>query len=82
VKRAQSGPDALRIVESFTPGVALIDITMPGMDGLELAQLLRLRPQCGQTKLVALTGYTEGAGRLEAGVGVFDCHLTKPLSLD
>lgn len=82
VERAQSGPDALRIVESFTPDVALLDITMPGMDGIELAQLLRLRAQCCQTKLVALTGYTESASRLEASVGVFDCHLTKPLSLD
>ena len=82
VKRAQSGPDALSIVESFIPDIALIDITMPGMDGLELAQLLRLRAQCSQTKLVALTGYTDAASRLQTDERVFDCHLTKPLSLD
>ncbi|MFM0091750.1 ATP-binding protein [Paraburkholderia sediminicola] len=82
VKRAQSGPDALSIVESFTPDVALIDITMPGMDGLELAQLLRLRAQCCLTKLVALTGYTDAVGRLQTDERVFDGHLTKPLSLD
>ncbi|TDN62166.1 response regulator [Paraburkholderia sp. BL10I2N1] len=82
VKRAQSGPDALSIVESFTPDVALIDITMPGMDGIELAQLLRLRAQCSQTKLVALTGYTDAASRFQTDERVFDCHLTKPLSLD
>ncbi|MFM0074919.1 response regulator [Paraburkholderia sediminicola] len=79
VKRAQSGPDALRIVESFTPDVALIDISMPDMDGIALAQLLRLRAQCSLTKLVALTGY---AGRLQSDERVFDGHLTKPLSLD
>jgi CheY-like chemotaxis protein len=82
VKRAQSGPDALSIAESFTPDVALIDITMPGMDGLELAQLLRLRAQCCLTKLVALTGYTDAAGRLQTDERIFDGHLTKPLSLD
>ncbi|SDR62294.1 hybrid sensor histidine kinase/response regulator [Paraburkholderia tuberum] len=82
VKRAQSGPDALSIVESFTPDIALIDITMPGMDGLELAQLLRLRAQCSQTKLVALTGYTDAASRFQTDERIFDCHLTKPLSLD
>ncbi|MPW22497.1 response regulator [Paraburkholderia sp. CNPSo 3157] len=82
VKRAQSGPDALAIVESFTPDIALIDISMPGMDGIELAQLLRLRAQCSQTKLVALTGYTSSARGLQADERIFDRHLIKPLSLD
>ena len=68
VKRATNGPDALSMVESFSPDVALIDIPMPGMDGQELTQLLRLRAQCSLTKLVALT--------------VFDAHLVKPLSLN
>lgn len=82
VKRAQKGPGALRIVESFTPDVALIDISMPRMDGAALAQLLRLRAQCSQTKLVALTGYANSASRLLSDERVFDDHLTKPLSLD
>src|SRR6266702_6494133 len=74
--------NALSIVESFTPDVALIDISMPGMDGVELAQLLRLRAQCSLTKLVALTGYIDGASRYRSDERVFDGHLTKPLSLD
>jgi signal transduction histidine kinase/CheY-like chemotaxis protein len=82
VKRAQSGVEALSIVESFTPDLALIDINMPDMDGLELAQLLRLRAQCSLTKLVALTGYTDAASRLHTDEWVFDGYLTKPLSLD
>jgi CheY-like chemotaxis protein len=52
------------------------------MDGVALAQLLRLRAQCSQTKLVALTGYADGTGRLQSDERVFDCHVTKPLSLD
>ncbi|MGF6302972.1 CheY-like chemotaxis protein [Paraburkholderia sp. WC7.3g] len=62
VKRATNGPDALAIVESFSPDIALIDIAMPGMDGQELAELLRLRAQCSQTKLVALTGSNRATG--------------------
>lgn len=50
VKRATSGAYALSIVETFAPDVALIDISMPGMNGPELAQLLRLRVQCSLTK--------------------------------
>ncbi|WP_408347053.1 response regulator [Paraburkholderia aromaticivorans] len=82
VKRATSGADALSIVESFMPEVALIDITMPGMDGFELAPLLRLRAQCSLTRLVALTGHVNDVTRFQKDERVFDFHLTKPLSLD
>jgi CheY-like chemotaxis protein len=82
VQRAQNGVEALSIVESITPDVALLDIHMPDMDGLELAQLLRLRAQCALTKLVALTGYIDAARRFQADERVFDCHLINPLSLD
>ncbi|MFL9936278.1 hypothetical protein P0D88_46430 [Paraburkholderia sp. RL18-103-BIB-C] len=32
--------------------------------------------------MIALTGYTEAAGKFQTDERVFDCHLTKPLSLD
>jgi signal transduction histidine kinase len=82
VKSAQSGPEALSIVESFTPDVALIDINMPGMNGRQLAQLLRQRAQCSSTRLVALTGYADANSGLDTHDGEFDCRLMKPLSLD
>ncbi len=82
VKRATNGADALSIVETFAPDVALIDISMPGMNGPELAQLLRLRAQCSLTKLVALTGSVDVASRPESDERIFDAHLIKPLSLD
>ena len=82
VKRALSGPEAVSIVNSFTPDVALIDISMPGMDGHELARLLRQQAQCAMTKLVALTGYVASTSELEGGKGDFDYHLVKPLTLE
>ncbi|MFL9858651.1 hypothetical protein PQR72_23430 [Paraburkholderia madseniana] len=69
-------------MESFTLDVALIDMSTPVMDGIALAQLLRLRAQCSLTKLMALTGYAGSTGRLQSDKWVFDCHLIKPLSLD
>jgi len=59
----RTDPRPLAIVESFSPDVALIDIAMPGMDGPDLAQLLRLQAQCSLTKLVALTGSTDTCAR-------------------
>ncbi len=82
VRRAQSGPEALSIVESFTPDIALIDINMPGMDGRELALRLREHAQCSSTRLVALTGYawtTFDSAAVESG---FDHRLIKPPSLE
>lgn len=81
VQRAQNGLEALSIVDAFTPDVALIDISMPGMDGYELAGKLRRHERCGATKLVAVTGYAAGAAGPGAPQSEFDCHLTKPLSL-
>ncbi|WP_429579952.1 hybrid sensor histidine kinase/response regulator [Paraburkholderia youngii] len=82
VKRAQSGPEALSLVESFTPDVALIDINMPGMDGHEVAKLLRQRPQCASTRLVALTGFAGAASGSQRFADDFDCYLVKPPSLE
>ncbi|ACC74257.1 ATP-binding protein [Paraburkholderia phymatum] len=82
VKRAQSGPEALSIVESFIPDIALIDINMPGMDGHELARRLREHAHCASTRLVALTGYA-GKTLDPAGAGSgFDYHLLKPPTLE
>ena len=82
VKRARSGPEALLIVEAFTPDVALIDISMPEMSGAELARLLRERVDCSMTKLVAMTGYSEVEGEPRNAESAFDYKLIKPVSLD
>lgn len=82
VKRAQTGLEALSIVKSFTPDIALIDINMPGMDGFELARLLREHAQCSSTRLVALTGYAAAMSDPAVVEGGFDCHLIKPPTLE
>jgi signal transduction histidine kinase len=82
VKRARSGPEALSIVETFTPDIALIDISMPAMSGTELARQLRQRVHCSMTKLVALTGYSNAEGEPSEAEGAFDSKFIKPVSLD
>ncbi|MPW15527.1 response regulator [Paraburkholderia sp. CNPSo 3157] len=82
VKRAGSGLEALSLVESFTPDVALIDISMPGMNVHELAWCLRQLAQCASTRLVALTGYATADSATEGVESEFDCYLIKPPSLE
>jgi CheY-like chemotaxis protein len=81
LRRAQSGPEALSIVGSFTPDVAMIDLNMAGMDGRELARLLQQRTQCSSTRLVALTGDAD-AFESDEEADVFDHCLIKPPSLE
>jgi signal transduction histidine kinase len=73
------GPSALKIVESFRPDLAFLDIGLPVMDGYELARHLRQRFSSAELRLIAVTGYGQKADierSLQAG---FDEHLVKPV---
>jgi signal transduction histidine kinase/ActR/RegA family two-component response regulator len=82
IKTADSGESALSLFETWRPDLALVDLGMPGMDGLELAQRLRAHPFRTALKLVALTGRVseqEQQAALDAG---FDAHLAKPVDME
>ncbi len=74
------GPAALELLRGERPGVAVLDIGLPDMDGYELAR--RLRAHLGfAIVLIALTGYgTENDAQRATQAG-FDRHLTKPVDV-
>jgi signal transduction histidine kinase len=57
--RASSGTDALRRLLQQDFALVLLDVRMPDMDGLEVAQLIRSRPSTRTLPIIFLTGYTE-----------------------
>ncbi|MEX2142660.1 MAG: PAS domain S-box protein [Pirellulales bacterium] len=80
VELAHDGKAALAVAQRFLPQIALFDIGLPGMNGLELAQAFRQDDRLRSAFLVALTGFGQAEDRrrsLEAG---FDEHLVKPLN--
>jgi PAS domain S-box-containing protein len=82
VRIAHNGTAALEAVRTFQPGILLLDIEMPGMNGYEVARRVRAQPSMKDVLIVAMTGYgSEGVRRRcrEAG---FDHHLVKPIDLD
>ncbi len=81
VRQVHNGAAALEFVPDFRPGVALVDIGMPGMDGYEVARRLRVGPG-GDLTLVALTGYGTDDDRRRCREAGFDHHLTKPVEFD
>ena len=78
---AGDGTAALAVLDRFHPSVAVIDITMPLMDGYELAARIRARSPDEQPYLVALTGYGQATDRERSRAAGFDEHLVKPVDL-
>ena len=80
-KSAGDGSEAIALIDEFRPQVAIIDVGLPGIDGLELARRLRARPDHAQLKLIAVTGYGQKTDRATALGAGFDAHLVKPVKL-
>jgi signal transduction histidine kinase/CheY-like chemotaxis protein len=81
VQVAFDAKHALEVSAAFQPTVAVLDIGMPGMDGLALARRFRARWPREQLRLIALTGYGQENDRLETREAGFDAHLVKPIEL-
>ncbi len=83
VQVARTGPTALEMASTSRPDVVLLDIGLPGMDGYQVAQHLRARPEFKGVKICALTGYTPSdADRQRHQEWGFDHYFVKPVSLE
>jgi len=63
------------------PQVAILDIGLPGMDGFELAGVLRALPGGAGVKLVALSGYGQENDKTRSREAGFAAHLVKPINI-
>ena len=79
VASAASGEAALIVADEFRPHAAILDVGLPGIDGLELAR--RLRNKFADIVLVAVSGYSLEMLR-GADLTVFAKYLVKPASPD
>jgi len=53
--RAQSGEEALRLLEQQDFAVVLLDVRMPGLDGFETARRMRARPETLHTPIIIIS---------------------------
>jgi len=75
---AADGPSALRLIQSESPDVLLVDFRLPGMDGMEV--LRRSKAMDEDLPVILITGYAEVRGAVEAiRAGAHD-YLSKPFS--
>lgn len=77
VVAARDGPSGLKAVVEERPDVAIVDIGLPGMTGLELAKRSRAAGYGGL--MIALSGYGRGSDVQQAFASGFDTHLVKPV---
>ncbi|MBX3249308.1 MAG: response regulator [Myxococcales bacterium] len=77
IAEAPDGPAAVTAILEGHPDLALVDLSLPGFDGLEIAR--RVRALGSPTRLVALTGHGDAETRRAAHDAGFDAHLVKPL---
>ena len=82
VRVAALGRDALALVQTFRPDIALLDIGMPDLSGYEVARELRREPGATRIQLIALTGWGQEDDRRRALEAGFDHHLVKPVDPD
>ncbi|MFL6699554.1 MAG: PAS domain S-box protein [Vitreoscilla sp.] len=82
VRTVSNGDQALQALREFRPDVALLDIAMPGLSGLEVAKRVRAEPWGRDMLLIAATGWGSDADRQRSLDAGFDEHLVKPIKLD
>jgi CheY-like chemotaxis protein len=79
VRQTYDGAAALEMAAAYRPDVLLLDISMPRMDGCQLAKRLRRLTCFTDTVLIAITGWADEAHRLLAKEAGFDHFLPKPV---
>jgi CheY-like chemotaxis protein len=79
VQTANDGKRALQLADAFKPELILMDISMPGLNGYEIARCLQERPWAHCLSLVAVSGWGEPADKQRAVAAGFSCYLVKPV---
>ncbi len=81
---ARTAPDAeqaLKVLQTFRPRLILMDIQLPGMDGLELTRLLKADPKTQGIVVVALTAYAMKGDEERARAAGCDGYIAKPIDV-
>src|SRR5580698_6354749 len=82
VRTAADAEDALRLLRSFSPKLILMDIQLPGMDGLTLTRRLKSDASTKDIVILALTAYAMKGDEEKARAAGCDGYIAKPIDID
>jgi len=77
---AQSGEEALEAVSKYRPALILLDIMLPGIDGFEVCEIVKLKPEWKDIKIIFLTAKGRDVDIAKGMVLGADEYVTKPFS--
>jgi putative two-component system response regulator len=80
VLTARDGSEALATAQQHRPDLFLLDVRMPGCDGLEVCRRLKAAPETRLTPVILVTGLADSADRIEGIEAGADDFLTKPVN--
>lgn len=79
VSEAVNGVEAVRIAESETPHVILMDLSLPVIDGLAATRRIRQLPALGRVPIIAVSAHDTADFHAEALAAGCDAYITKPI---
>src|SRR5260370_6115475 len=78
---SHEGREGLRRAQALLPSLIILDLMLPGMDGLEICRELRASPQTAQIPILMLTAKTEETDQIVGFAVGADDYVTKPFSV-
>jgi CheY-like chemotaxis protein len=81
VESAADGFEAIRKVASFQPDLILMDIQMPGKDGLEVTHELKANPATRHIRIVAFTAFAMRGDEAKMRTAGCDGYVSKPIDV-
>jgi len=82
VKTASGGAEALALVESDRPDLVLLDVMMPEMDGFEVLENLRRKPETEKLPVIMLTARDQHGDVLKGYQMGVSSYMVKPYNFD
>jgi CheY-like chemotaxis protein len=82
VEIAHDGNAAIEVARAFLPEVLLLDIGLPGLNGYEVASMLREEEGFKDSVFIAASGYGQQHDRERSRASGFDHHIAKPVDFD
>lgn len=76
---AEDGNDALRKIDTFYPDIMILDLMMPGMDGIQVIKALRNNSKIHHLPIIVQTALSEPEQRIEAWASGANDVITKPI---
>ncbi len=80
IYKSTTAEEGIRLANEHRPGVILMDIQLPGMDGLEATRILKSNPDTASIRIIALTSHAMAGYEENVKAAGCDGYIAKPIN--